>query len=61
MSSKPQPQEESVGPIRLLPGPNRGKYPHCHSVYVEGAKILIDPASDRERLKRLREIGRAHV
>lgn len=55
MSSKPQPQEESVGPIRLLPGPNRGKYPHCHSVYVEGAKILIDPASDSERLKRLRD------
>ena len=46
--------ERSFGPIRFIPGPNRGKYPHCHSVYVEGAGILIDPAGDRERLKRLR-------
>ncbi|MBL0714548.1 MAG: MBL fold metallo-hydrolase [Desulfosarcina sp.] len=48
-------QERSFGPIRFIPGPNRGKYPHCHSVYVEGAGILIDPAGDRERLKRLRD------
>jgi glyoxylase-like metal-dependent hydrolase (beta-lactamase superfamily II) len=47
-------QEQTFGPIRFIPGPNRGKYPHCHSVYVEGAGILIDPAGDRERLKRLR-------
>ncbi len=47
-------QEKSFGPVRFIPGPNRGKYPHCHSVYVEGARILIDPAADRERLKRLR-------
>jgi glyoxylase-like metal-dependent hydrolase (beta-lactamase superfamily II) len=47
-------QEQSFGPIRFIPGPNRGKYPHCHSVYVEGAGILIDPAGDRERLQRLR-------
>ncbi len=46
--------ERSFGPIRFLPGPNRGKYPYCHSVYVEGAGILIDPAGDRDRLKRLR-------
>ncbi len=47
-------QERSFGPIRFIPGPNRGKYPYCHSVYVEGAGILIDPSADRERLKRLR-------
>ncbi len=47
--------ECNVGPIRFLPGPNRGRYPHCHSVYVEGAGVLIDPASDRERLTRLRD------
>ncbi|MBU2488297.1 MAG: MBL fold metallo-hydrolase [Proteobacteria bacterium] len=47
--------EQSFGPVRFLPGPNRGKYPHCHSVYVEGAGLLIDPASDRERLIRLRD------
>ena len=48
-------EEKSFGPIRFIPGINRGKYPYCHSLYIEDAKILIDPASDRERLKRLRE------
>lgn len=48
-------EETRFGPIRFIPGPNRGKYPHCHSVYIEGDGILIDPASDRERLIRLRE------
>jgi glyoxylase-like metal-dependent hydrolase (beta-lactamase superfamily II) len=48
-------QETAFGPIRFIPGINRGKYPYCHSIYIEGAKILIDPASDRERLKRLRD------
>ncbi len=47
-------QEQSFGPVRFIPGPNRGKYPYCHSIYIEGARILIDPAADRERLKRLR-------
>lgn len=47
--------ERSFGPVRFLPGENQGKYPHCHSLYIEGACILIDPASDRERLKRLRD------
>jgi len=48
-------QEQTFGPIRFLPGPNKGKYPCCHSLYIEGDKILIDPASSRERLVRLRE------
>ncbi len=48
-------KEKNFGPVRFIPGINRGKYPYCHSVYIEGAKILIDPASDRERLKRLRD------
>lgn len=47
-------QEACFGPVRFLPGPNRGKYPHCHSIYVEGAGLLIDPGSDRGRLQRLR-------
>jgi glyoxylase-like metal-dependent hydrolase (beta-lactamase superfamily II) len=29
--------------------------PFCHSPYIEGAGVLIDPASDRNRMKRLRE------
>jgi len=48
-------EEKKFGPIRFIPGINRGKYPYCHSVYIEGAKILIDPASDRQRLTQLRD------
>jgi glyoxylase-like metal-dependent hydrolase (beta-lactamase superfamily II) len=48
-------KEQCFGPIRFIPGENRGKYPHCHSVYIDGAGVLIDPASDRDRLKRLRD------
>jgi hydroxyacylglutathione hydrolase len=47
--------EKCFGPVRFIPGKNKGKYPYCHSVYVEGPGILIDPASDRERLIRLKE------
>ncbi len=39
----------------FIPGKNRGRYPHCHSLYVAEAGVLIDPASDRDRLKRLRQ------
>jgi glyoxylase-like metal-dependent hydrolase (beta-lactamase superfamily II) len=48
-------KERSFGPVRWIPGTNGGKYPFCHSIYVEGAGVLIDPASDRDRLKRLRQ------
>jgi glyoxylase-like metal-dependent hydrolase (beta-lactamase superfamily II) len=48
-------QEQCFGPIRFIPGENRGKYPFCHSLYIDGEGILLDPASDRNRLKRLRE------
>ncbi len=47
--------ERSFGPVRFLPGKNRARYPHCHSLYIEGAGVLIDPACDRQRLKRLRD------
>ncbi|MGD9330723.1 MAG: MBL fold metallo-hydrolase [Desulfobacterales bacterium] len=47
--------ERRFGPVRFLPGPNKGKYPHCHSLFIEEAGILIDPSSDRKRLRELRE------
>lgn len=47
--------ERTFGPIRLIPGENNGKYPFCHSVFVEEAGILIDPGSDRKILTRLKE------
>jgi hydroxyacylglutathione hydrolase len=47
-------EEKHFGPVLFIPGENNGKYPYCHSIYIEGAGVLIDPASDRERLVRLR-------
>jgi glyoxylase-like metal-dependent hydrolase (beta-lactamase superfamily II) len=49
------PKEKRFGPVLFIPGENCGKYPNCHSVYVEIDKILIDPASDRERLIQLKQ------
>lgn len=48
-------EERHFGPIWFVPGENNGKYPFCHSIYVEGAGVLIDPASDRKRLSQIRE------
>ncbi|MFZ5573237.1 MAG: MBL fold metallo-hydrolase [Thermodesulfobacteriota bacterium] len=48
-------EERHFGPVWFLPGDNNGKYPYCNSVYIAGQGILIDPASNRERLARLRE------
>jgi len=48
-------EEKHFGSVWFIPGENNGKYPYCHSVYIEGAGVLIDPASDRERLRQLRE------
>ncbi len=48
-------KERHFGPIWFIPGEQGGRYPFCHSVYVEGAGLLIDPASDRERLMQLRD------
>jgi glyoxylase-like metal-dependent hydrolase (beta-lactamase superfamily II) len=48
-------EERRFGPVWFIPGENGGKYPHCHSLYIQGAGVLIDPASDRARLERLRE------
>jgi len=43
------------GPVWFIGGTNQGKYPCCNSVYIEGAGVLIDPASDREALAALRD------
>ena len=48
-------KETHFGPVLFIPGENRGRYPNCHSIYIEGDKVLIDPASDRERLIQLRK------
>ena len=33
--------EKHFGPIWFIPGDNEGKYPFCHSIYIEGPGILI--------------------
>ncbi len=43
-------KEQSFGPITFIPGPNKGRYPHCHSIYIEDAGVIIDSASNRDRL-----------
>jgi len=48
-------EEKHFGPVWFIPGKNSGKYPYCHSIYIEGAGVLIDPASDKERLIELRK------
>lgn len=47
--------EKHFGPVWFIPGDNDGKYPFCHSIYIEGAGILIDPSSDRKRLMELKK------
>ncbi len=47
-------KEQSFGPIRIIAGDKGGRYPSCHSIYVEDAGVLIDPAANRDRLKELR-------
>lgn len=45
--------ERSFGPIRLIPGANKGRYPNSNSVYVEGPGILIDAGADEARYREL--------
>jgi hydroxyacylglutathione hydrolase len=53
-------EEKHFGPLWFIPGNNRGKYPFCHSLYIEGPGILIDPASNRDRLIELRDSAGIH-
>jgi glyoxylase-like metal-dependent hydrolase (beta-lactamase superfamily II) len=50
-------EEQNFGPVRFIPAPGKGRYPYCHSVYIEEAGVLIDPGSDRERLQELKDRG----
>jgi len=47
-------KEQNFGPIRIIAGDKGGRYPSCHSIFVEEAGVLIDPAANRDRLKALR-------
>ena len=43
--------KQKLGPLSVIPGMNRGRYPYCHSIYIEDAGVVIDPSSDRKRLQ----------
>jgi hypothetical protein len=32
---------QQFGPVWFIPGENRSKYPFCHSVFIEGARVLM--------------------
>lgn len=49
--------EQNFGAVRIIPAPGKGRYPYCHSVYIEEAGVLIDPGSDRQRLLEMKERG----
>ena len=53
----PAPPPESplaFGPIHFLPGKNGGRYPYCHSLFLEGEETwVVDPASDKDFLEHL--------
>jgi glyoxylase-like metal-dependent hydrolase (beta-lactamase superfamily II) len=48
-------KERRFGPVTLIPGEKQGKYPFCHSIYIEEAGVLIDPSSNRKKLMELRQ------
>jgi hydroxyacylglutathione hydrolase len=50
-------KEQNFGPIRFIPGPNKGRYPYCHSIFIQEAGVLIDPGSDRQHLLELQATG----
>jgi glyoxylase-like metal-dependent hydrolase (beta-lactamase superfamily II) len=43
-------EEKWFGPVLFIPGVNRGRYPFCNSIYIDGLRALVDPGSDREKL-----------
>ena len=40
--------ETRFGPIRFIGGDNGGSYPACNSLYIDPARLLIDPGSNQE-------------
>jgi len=48
-------QDHQFGHIRFICGENRGRYPFCNSLYVEGARLIIDPACNGKKLLQIKE------
>ncbi|MBU3917194.1 MBL fold metallo-hydrolase [bacterium] len=45
----------NFGQIRFIQGEKRGRYPYCHTIYIEKAGVLIDPSADRNYLEQLKK------
>ncbi len=45
------------GRLHFISGDNKGRYPFCHSLYIEGDTmcVVVDPASSKEKLGSLRD------
>ncbi len=54
-------KKHSLGPVKIIPGPDNATYPFCHSFFIEGAGILIDPAADRNQLIELKKTGKVRT
>ncbi len=50
-------EDRQFGRISFICGENDGRYPFNHSLYIEGddARVIIDPASDLDKLKQLQK------
>ena len=45
--------EKEFGAVTFIPGHKGARYPHCNSIYIKKAGLLIDPASNREYTSQL--------
>lgn len=43
----------SFGPVQLVPGGNRGRYPGSNSIYLKDAGILVDAGADPDHYRAL--------
>lgn len=46
-------EAKRFGPVHLIHGANRGRYPDSNAVYVEGAGVVIDAGADQARYREL--------
>ena len=49
------------GPVTFITGTKGGRYPYCHSIFIEEAGVIIDPASDREQLEIISKSNQART
>jgi glyoxylase-like metal-dependent hydrolase (beta-lactamase superfamily II) len=47
--------EKQFGAVTFIAGENGARYPHCNSIYIRMAGLLIDPASNRDHSRHLAE------